>query len=106
MGAIKFKVSVYLNESDAWHHLPLHLEILKMLYEQGIAGGTVLRAVAGFTGAAGLVTTSLVDVGSKLPLKVEFIDSAEKVESVLPRLLEMAGHRLITKEQVEILNTV
>ena len=43
------KVSIYINEADQWNHRPLHLELLRMLHEQGIAGGTVLRAVAGFT---------------------------------------------------------
>jgi len=73
-----------------------------MLHAQGLAGGTVVHAVAGFTGAGGVETTSLVDVGCKLPLVIEFIDTAEKVERVMPLLKEMAGTRLIVREQVEI----
>jgi hypothetical protein len=38
-----------------------HLEILLMLGQKGMAGGTVLRAVAGFTGGSGVQRTSLVD---------------------------------------------
>lgn len=95
------KVSVYINEADQWQHRPLHLEILRMLHEQGLAGGTVLRAVAGFTAAGGVQTTSLVDVGGKLPLVVEFIDTAEAVNRVMPLLKKMAGQRLIIRQQVE-----
>jgi PII-like signaling protein len=95
-------VSIYLSEADQWHGRPLHLEILQFLQRSGCAGGTVLRAVAGFTAAAGVVTTSLVDVGSKLPLVVHFVDRAEKVAEVLPRLREMAGKRLVTLEEVEV----
>ncbi|HXE74048.1 MAG TPA: DUF190 domain-containing protein [Candidatus Xenobia bacterium] len=94
-------VSIYLNEADQWHGRPLHLEILQFLQRSGCAGGTVLRAVAGFT-AAGVVTTSLVDVGTKLPLVVHFIDRVEKVAEVLPALRQMAGQRLVTLEDVEI----
>ena len=68
MGPEAIKVSVYINEADKWNHRPLHLEVLQMLHDQGIAGGTVLRAIAGFTAHGRVETTSLVDAGGKLPL--------------------------------------
>lgn len=96
------KVSVYINEADQWNHRPLHLEVLRMLHQQGLAGGTVLRAVAGFTGRGGVQTTSLVDAGGKLPLVIEFIDTPEHIETVMPLLKKMAGHRLITRQRIDI----
>lgn len=98
------KISVYINEGDTWNHRPLHLEILRMLYVNGLAGGTVLRAIAGFTKTEGVVSATLVDVSGNLPLKIEFIDSVEKIESILPELMKMAGHRLIVREPTEIVN--
>lgn len=96
------RVSVYLSESDEWHHRPLYLEVLRLLHAQGLAGGTVLHAVAGFTGGGGVETTSLVDAGSKLPLVLQFIDTAEHVDRVMPMIKEMAGQRLIVRELVEV----
>jgi len=96
------RVSVYINEADAWHRRPLHLEVLRMLHQEGLAGGTVLRAVAGFTGGGGVETTSLVDAGGRLPLVIEFIDTPEKVARVMPRLREMVGRRLIVRQPVEV----
>lgn len=98
------KVSVYINESDKWRHRPLHLELLNMLDEHGIAGGTVLRGVAGFRFHEPIVSTSLVDIGSKLPLVVHFIDTTEKVEAALPQLKEMVGGRLIVREPIEVVS--
>jgi PII-like signaling protein len=95
-------VSVYINEADKWRKKPLHMEILKMLYDEGLAGGTVLRAVAGFTGSGGVQTTSLVDAGGNLPLVVQFVDSEENVMKVLPKLREMTLKRLITIHDVDI----
>lgn len=97
------RISVYINEADEWHHRPLHLEILRMLHARGLAGGTVLRAVAGFTGNGGVETTSLVDVGGKLPLVVEFIDSPESVDAVMAELKRMVGARLIIRQRVQAL---
>lgn len=98
------RISVYINEADEWRRRPLHLELLRMLHERGIAGGTVLRGVAGFTRGGGVETTSLVDAGGKLPLVIQFIDTAEAVEQVMPRLREMVRGRLIVRERVEALD--
>lgn len=98
------RISVYLNEADEWHHRPLHLELLRMLHRRGIAGGTVLRGVAGFTGKGGVETTSLVDAGGKLPLVVEFIDAADKVRSAIAELKSMVGERLVVQERVQTID--
>jgi len=95
------KVSIYINEADEWHGRPLHLEVLRMLHDRGLAGGTVLRAVAGFTGKGGVETTSLVDAGGKLPLVIEFIDAPEKVAAVMAELKKMTAGRLIVTQQVD-----
>src|SRR5215470_16519688 len=96
------QVSIYLNEADEWHRKPLHLELLKYLREQQIANATVLHAVAGFTGRGRVKTATLVDAGGKLPLVLTFVDSSEHIDRVLPRVKEMAAHRLIVRENVTV----
>lgn len=96
------QVTIYLNEADQWKHRPLHLELLKYLREQEIAGATVLHAVAGFTGHSRVKTSTLVDAGGKLPLVLTFIDKEDHVQRVMPQIKEMAGHRLIVREKVVI----
>ncbi len=96
------QVTMYLNESDKWHHKPLYLELLNYLRAEGVAGGTVIHAVAGFTGRQKVETTHLVDAGGRLPIILTFIDYEEHVQRVLPKLKEMAPHRLIVWEKVNI----
>ncbi len=96
------QVTIYLNEADQWRHRPLHVEILQYLREENVAGATALHAVAGFTGRQRVQTTHLVDAGGKLPVLITFIDTDEHVSRVLPRLREMAAHRLIVRENVVI----
>ncbi len=95
-------VCIYINEGDEWRRKPLHLEILTLLHHEGLAGATVVHAVAGFTKSEGVHTSSLVDTGGQLPLIIQFVDSAERVSAVLPRVREMAPHRLITVQPVEV----
>src|ERR1051325_712597 len=96
------QVTIYLNEADEWHRKPLHMEILNYLRSENVAGATVFHAVAGFTGRNKVQTSSLVDAGGKLPLIIIFIDTDEHVSRVMPKLREMAAHRLIVRENVVI----
>jgi len=96
------QISLYLNEADEYRGRPLHLEVLNYLRAENVAGATVLHAVAGFTGRSRVKTAGLVDAGGKLPLILTFIDNDEHVTRVLPRLREMAGQRLIVREEVTI----
>jgi len=96
------RVSSFINEADEWHGHPLHMALLRLLAKQGLAGATVVRGVAGYTKAAGITTTSLVDAGGLLPLVVEFVESEENVERIMPSIAEMIGKRLVTTMEVEV----
>jgi hypothetical protein len=98
--AMAVQVTMYLNESDQWHHRPLHLEILNYLRRENVYGATAVHAVAGFLGRHQVETTHLVDAGGRLPVIVTFVDTDEHVSRVLPMLKEMAAHRLIVRENV------
>lgn len=96
------QVTIYLAEGDSWHHRPLHLEILKYLREENVAGAAALHSVAGFQGRSKVRTAHLVEAGGGLPVIVTFVDTDEHVNRVLPTLREMAAHRLIVRENVTI----
>jgi PII-like signaling protein len=72
------------------------------LREENVAGATAFHAVAGFTGRSRVHTTSLVEAGGQLPVVIVFVDTDEHVNRVLPKLREMAAHRLIVRENVVI----
>lgn len=94
------QVTMYLTEGDSWHHRPLHLEILKYLREENVFGAVAFHAVAGFLGRGQVHTAHLVEAGGELPVVISFVDTDEHVNRVLPKLKEMAAHRLIVRENV------
>jgi uncharacterized protein len=98
--AMAVQVTMYLNESDQWRHRPLHMEILNYLHSENVYAATVLHAVAGFLGRQRIKSSHLVDAGGKLPVIIIFVDTDEHVNRVLPKLKEMAAHRLIVRENV------
>jgi PII-like signaling protein len=96
------QVTMYLTEGDSWHHRPLHLAILNYLRDENVAGAVVLHSVAGFLGRSKVRTAHLVEAGGELPVIITFVDTDEHVNRVLPKLREMAAHRLIVRENVII----
>jgi PII-like signaling protein len=94
------QVTIYLQEDDKWQKRSLHVEILNYLHQENVFAATALHAVAGFLGRQRVKTSHLVDAGGKLPVIIIFVDTDEHVSRVLPKLKEMAAHRLIVRENV------
>jgi uncharacterized protein len=89
------KVSIYVGEDHQYHGQSLYSAILNFLFYHGISGASVVRGVAGFGADHHLHSTRIEVLTADLPMKIEFIESAEKVEEVLPKLRELAGTGLI-----------
>jgi PII-like signaling protein len=85
------KVAVYVMEGDQYHGTPVYLAILEYLFYRGIADATVTRGIAGFGADHKLHTSRLVDLADRMPIKVEFIESEDRVNEVLPKLAEIVG---------------
>jgi uncharacterized protein len=100
--AMAVQITMYLNEGDQWHRRPLHLEVLNYLRQEGVFAATAVHAIAGFLGRHNVETSHLVDAGGKLPVILTFVDTDEHVSRVLPKLKEMAAHRLIVRENVAL----
>jgi PII-like signaling protein len=91
------KVSIYLSEGDS-----RHAAILDYLFFRGVAGAAVLRGVAGFGADHRLHSASYVEISDKLPLKIEFVESEQKVEQLLGKLEAMAGNGMIEVQETRI----
>lgn len=101
-GAAK-KVSIYVGEDHKYHGQSLYVAILDFLFYRGISGASVTRGIAGFGADHHLHTTRIEALTQDLPMKVEFIETAEKVEEVLPKLYELAGTGLIEIQDTTVL---
>jgi PII-like signaling protein len=97
------KVSIYVGEDQQFRGASIYASILDYLFFRGVSGATVTRGIAGFGADHHLHTTRLVDLAARLPIKIEFIETAEKVEQLLPKLQEMAGTGLIEMQDTTII---
>ena len=63
----------------------------------------MLRGVAGYGGSSVYHTDKLLRLSQDLPIILEVIESAERIEKILPRLDEMVDGGLITLEKVPVI---
>jgi len=89
------KVTIYVNE-DTQHHLgPLYESILTFLLHKGVAGATATRAMAGFGAHQVMHTTKIEVLAEHLPVRIEFIETPERVAELMPVLYEMVSDGVI-----------
>jgi PII-like signaling protein len=96
------KVSIYLSEGSTHHGVPTYSSIIDFLFYRGVSGATVLKGVAGFGADHHMHTASLVDISDRMPLKIEFIESREKVNEILGKLEELAGTGMIEIQETNV----
>jgi PII-like signaling protein len=96
-------VRIFIGESDQWHHQPLWMALLRRLRQEGYAGATVFRGIAGFGARSTLHTTLLERLSQDLPLVIEVVDTSAHVEALLPVLDEMVAEGLVTVEKARVL---
>jgi PII-like signaling protein len=89
------KVSIYVGEDHQYHGQSLYSATLNFLFYRGVSGASVVRGIAGFGADHHLHTTRIERLTEDLPIKIEFIETPEKVEELLPKLHELAGTGLI-----------
>jgi len=95
---------VFIGESDQWQGQPLFRAIVLKAKELGLAGATVLRGPMGFGASSRVHTAKLLDVSTDLPIIVELVDAADKIQLLLPFLDEAVTEGLITVESVRVLH--
>jgi PII-like signaling protein len=76
---------------------------VRRLREEGLAGPTVIRGIEGFGAHSHLHTARILRLSEDLPLLIEVVDQADRIQRVLPILEEMIPEGLVTLENVEIL---
>lgn len=94
---------MFFGEADRYKRQPLHQAIVEKAREMHMAGATVLRGPLGFGRSSRLHTAKILRLSEDLPVVIEIVDTAEKVDAFLPELEEMMGSGLVTLEQVQVI---
>ncbi|MCE4599938.1 MAG: DUF190 domain-containing protein [Desulfurococcales archaeon] len=96
------RLRIYIGESDRLKGRPLYLHILTLLRDRGVRGATVYRGIAGYGSHSLIHTASVLRLSEDLPIVIEAVDEAEKIEEVLPEVEDLVEEGLITVDPVRL----
>ena len=96
------KVTIYLNEDTRAHHGPLYEAVMRFLLQKGVSGATATRCLAGFGSHHQMHTPKIEALAEHLPIRIEFIETAQRVDQLLPDLYEMVSDGLIEVQETTV----
>ena len=94
---------IFVGESDRSEGKPLYETIVRRAREAGLAGATVLRGLEGFGAHSRLHTTRILRLSEDLPIVIEIVDEAPRIEAFLPQLDELVTEGMVTLERVHVI---
>jgi len=94
---------MFIGEADRAGMRPLSTALIELFRAKGLAGATVVRAVAGFGANSVIRTANILRLSEDLPLVIEVVDTQEHLDTVLPEVDRLMRGGLITMEKVRVL---
>ena len=71
---------IFVSSTDKFKHVPIYEVLVFAAKRYNMAGATVLKGIMGFGGSSPISSMKFLDYSEKLPMVVEIIDKAEKIE--------------------------
>jgi PII-like signaling protein len=97
------RLTIFVGESDQWHHHPVYTEIVHRAHAAGLAGASVMRGMEGYGASSHIHTTRILSLSEDLPAAIVIVDAAERIESFLPQLDELITEGLIILDPVNVI---
>jgi PII-like signaling protein len=94
---------IHVGESDRFEGKPLYQAIVNLFRAEGFFGVTVLRGIGGYGGTSVYHTDKILRLSQDLPVVIEVVEYAERIEAIMPRLETMIEGGLITLEKVHVI---
>lgn len=100
-------VRIFIGEADFLNHAPVYEKIVQEARKLHLAGATVFKGILSFGRTSRIHTAKILRLSEDLPIVIEIVDEAEKIESFLPVLHDIFEKAncggLITMEKAEII---
>jgi PII-like signaling protein len=94
---------IFVGESDRHDGKPLYQAIVERVRAAGLAGATVIRGIEGFGADSRIHTSRILRLSEDLPVLIEIVDTAEKIDEILPSLDELVREGMVTVEKVHVI---
>ncbi|MHB8126680.1 MAG: DUF190 domain-containing protein [Desulfitobacteriaceae bacterium] len=95
-------LKVYMGESEHYKHKPLYQYLVHWLKDKGICGVTVNRGIEGYGQDKVLHTARFLELSSDLPMILEIVDVAEKIDPLIPEICAMVPKGLVFTADIQV----
>ena len=92
-----------LAESRSHEGRPLYRTLLEILREEGMAGATVLKGMAGFGHDRAMHTIDIEVASFDLPIVIEVVDTQQQIDRVLPKVEALMEGGVIMMERAHVI---
>lgn len=96
-------MKIFISEESIYKKHNLYHALVLKFKEMGLAGATVTRGIEGYGRDKRLQTLHILDLSADLPIIIEVIDKAERIESAIPVVREMVNEGLVMVSEVEVI---
>lgn len=96
------RLIITINEASRWHGRSLYNALLDLFQHKGLAGATVSRGIAGFTGRGAIHSINIVDLSTDLPVRIEIVDTSDAIDRVLPDVYDMVDKGLVEVQDTTV----
>jgi PII-like signaling protein len=97
------QVTVFINSNDQYQGHALYTAIVRRCEQHGIAGASVTRCTEGYGAGRQLHSSRLLELSENLPVRIDIVDVAERIDPFLPELEGMITEGLVTVATVRAL---
>ncbi|TMR97097.1 DUF190 domain-containing protein [Nonomuraea basaltis] len=96
------RLTIFIGQSDQYHHKPLYAEIVHRAHKKGLAGASVFRGLEGYGASSRIHTPHLLSLGDDLPIAIVIVDAKPKITGFLAELDELVTEGLVIIDDVEV----
>lgn len=89
------KLTIYADEADKFHGKPVYEVLLDILFKKKIMGVSVFRGIAGYGSDGVFHTAKMLELSTSMPVKIEVVDSEERINKVLPDVYHVVEKGLV-----------
>jgi PII-like signaling protein len=100
------RVTIFINEDTRHGIEPLWKAVFEFLVHRQAAGATVLRPWMGFGSHHHVRSPDMEATMEHLPVRIEFVDTPERVQELLPTLYDMVTDGLIEVQDTTVIKAV
>jgi len=96
-------LKIYVSEDSRYKKHNLYHAVVLKLKEMGMAGVTVMRGLEGYGKSKTMHNAKILDLSSSLPIVIEVVDNAEKIDNAIPIISEMVSEGLVITKDVDVI---